>query len=231
MKKSHILVTSFCAIVMCQGRNESALKYKELAFDLNRQGYDLFFIDHRGQGFSQCLGGDKYRAHVNHFQDYIDDLNTYITSLNLAKHYQHYFLLSHSMGGTISALYLEQYKHSFSACILFSPMFSINLGMPNAIAKVITQVYSTINNWFFNRPCYVFNGHGYQTKSFEQNELTSSKLRFTLSNNIFNLRTLDNNEIMVISDAKHEILIEQDQYRAPALNKTLEFMHQIQNNE
>ena len=277
------------AIVMCQGRNESALKYKELAFDLNRQGYDLFFIDHRGQGFSQRLGGDKYRAHVNHFQDYIDDLNTYVASLALTKHYQHHFLLSHSMGGTVSALYLEQYKHSFSACILFSPMFSINLGMPNAIAKVITQVYSTINNWFFNRPCYVFNGHGYQTKSFEQNELTSSKLRFTLSNNIFiehpetqlgsptmhwvsesisaanqaikdagqidipilliqagadtivtdtgqnkffnNLRTLDNNEIMVISDAKHEILIEQDQYRAPALNKTLEFMHQIQNNE
>ncbi|MCW8995032.1 MAG: lysophospholipase, partial [Psychromonas sp.] len=30
------------AIVISQGRNESVLKYKELAFELNRQGYDLF---------------------------------------------------------------------------------------------------------------------------------------------------------------------------------------------
>jgi lysophospholipase len=277
------------AIVICQGRNESALKYKELAFDLNQQGYDLFFIDHRGQGFSQRLGGDRHRSHINHFQDYIEDLNTYITSLKLAKHYQHRFLLSHSLGGTVSTLYLEQFKHSFNACILFCPMFSINFGMPNTIAKVITQSYSTINNWFFNKPCYVFNGHSYQTKPFDKNELTSSKLRFTLSNNIFtkypetqlgsptmhwvsesisaanqaikyaslidipvlliqagadtivshagqtkffnNLTEFNNNELMIIPTAKHEILIEQDQYRIPALNKVLEFMNRIQNNE
>ena len=41
------------AIVISQGRNENILKYKELAYDLNQQGYDLYLIDHRGQGFSE----------------------------------------------------------------------------------------------------------------------------------------------------------------------------------
>jgi len=277
------------AILICQGRNESALKYKELAFDLNRQGYDLFLIDHRGQGLSQRLGGDKHRAHIKHFQDYVSDLHTYVESLNLNTHYQHAFLLAHSMGATISALYLEQYKHPFNACILFSPMFSLNLGMPTVLAKLITRTYSLIDRWFVKNPSYIFHGQGYHTRHFENNQLTSSELRFQLSNRIFidhpkvqlgsptmhwvnesiyatrqaikhankidipvlaiqagadtivsnigqerffsNLTKYNNNEFMVIASAKHEILIEQDRYRIPALNKVLEFMRRIQNNE
>ena len=277
------------AIVICQGRNESALKYKELAFDLHRQGYDLFFIDHRGQGLSQRLGGDKHRAHIKRFQDYVSDLNTYVESLTLTTQYQHTFLLSHSMGATISTLYLEQYTHPFNACIVLSPMFSINLGMPISLAKLITRTYSILDHWFLKHPCYIFHGQGYHTKQFEKNQLTSSELRFKISNSIFidhpetqlgsptmhwvsesinathqaiknankinvpvlsiqagadtivsnigqehffaNLPQSNNNEFMVIASAKHEILIEQDEYRIPALNKVLEFIHRIQNNE
>jgi len=174
------------AIVISQGRNESVLKYKELAFDLNRQGYDLYLIDHRGQGFSERLGGDQYRGHVNNFQDYVDDLDRYILSLDLANNYQHNYLLSHSMGGTISALYLEQYNHPFQAGILFSPMMSINLGgIPLIVAKLLTSSGAEVCSWFSGQACYVFGGEEYKPKTFIANDLTSSEVRFNASQNTF----------------------------------------------
>lgn len=174
------------AIVISQGRNESVLKYKELAFDLNRQGYDLYLIDHRGQGFSERLGGDQSHGHVEHFQDYVDDFNSYILSLDLANNYQHNYLLAHSMGGTISALYLEQYNHPFQAGILLSPMMSINLGsIPRVVAKLLTFSGAEVCSWFSGQACYIFGGEGYKRKAFVGNALTASEVRFNASQNTF----------------------------------------------
>lgn len=174
------------AIVISQGRNESVLKYKELAFDLNHQGYDLYLIDHRGQGFSERLGGDRYHGHVVHFQNYVDDLNSYILSLDLANNYQYNYLFAHSMGGTIAALYLEQYNHPFQASILSSPMMSINLGsIPPAIAKLLTSSGAAVCSWFSDQACYVFGGEEYKRKTFAGNNLTSSEVRFNASQNTF----------------------------------------------
>lgn len=270
------------AIVLSQGRNETALKYKELAFDLDHQGYDLYLFDHRGQGFSERLGGDHYRGHVDRFQDYIDDLHQYVSSLDLQRNYQQNYLLSHSMGGTVAALYLEQFKHPFQATVFFSPMFSINLPIPEKIAKMLTYTCDHICSWFYNKPCYVFNGHGYKKTPFAKNHVTSSQTRFNSSTHPFgqypqaqlgsptmhwaslsisacqqaiknankinipiliiqaggdqvvtekgqkkffkNARFDKQNLLINISDAQHEILLEQDQYRIPALNYTLQFL-------
>jgi len=40
------------AVVISNGRTESYIKYKELAYDLGQQGYSVYIHDHRGQGFS-----------------------------------------------------------------------------------------------------------------------------------------------------------------------------------
>ena len=271
------------AIVISQGRNESVLKYKELSYDLNQQGYDIYLIDHRGQGFSERFGGDKHRGYVVNFQDYVDDLNQYVDSLSLDKKYQQRFLLSHSMGGTISALYLQQFKHPFQASVFFSPMLSINVGpLPSIIAKIITYSSAEVCSWFTDKACYVPAGKGYATRSFEGNDLTHSEKRFYSSqidfelspetqlgdatmrwlatsisateqaiedahkinipilllqagadtvvtsagqdafvNNVTNCKY---NQSLVIEDAKHEILLERDEYRLVALNHTLQFL-------
>ncbi len=273
------------AIVINQGRNESVLKYKEVAFDLNQHGYDLFLIDHRGQGFSERLGGDLHRGHVSNFQDYVDDFNSYINSLDLKKHYLHRYLLSHSMGGAISALYLEQYKHPFQASAFLSPMFSINLGgIPNSLAKIIMYSSDQVCSWFDDKPCYVFAGGSYDNKTFIDNDLCSSERRFNSAQATFvnhpetqlgsptmhwlvtsisateqaiknsskinipvliiqagtdtvvsgngqkyfydNLPDCDFNHFLSIPGAKHELLLESDMYRIPALTATLRFFHE-----
>ena len=277
------------AIVISQGRNESVLKYKELAFELNQQGYDLYLIDHRGQGFSQRLGGNSYQGHVEQFQYYVDDLNHYISSLNLQLNYQNSYLLAHSMGSTISALYLQQFDHPFQASVFFSPMLSINLRMPTILAKIITYSSTQICSWFSDTPCYVFGGSDYKTPQFTGNKITSSRLRFHSAINTFeqtpetqlgsptmhwvsesisatrqaianankitiplliikagadttvtssgqeqffkNVTFCNSNQLVNISGAKHEILLERDQYRIPALNKALHFLKQSQQGE
>ncbi|MFT6986093.1 MAG: lysophospholipase [Psychromonas sp.] len=275
------------AIVISQGRNESILKYKEVAYDLNQQGYDLYLIDHRGQGFSERLGTDRYQGHVEHFQDYVDDFNHYVLSLDLQKNYQQSYLLSHSMGGTISALYLEQYQHPFAASVFFSPMFSINLGgIPESIASIITYSSAEICSWFSDSACYIFGGSNFQKKSFLDNDFTSSKVRFNSSFNTFeqhpetqlgsptmrwvaeslsaaeqarenasqitipvlviqagtdsvvtadgqnefykNIKGCKEAQFITISGAKHEILLEADKYRIPALSATLNFLKKSQ---
>ena len=170
------------AIVFSLGRTETALKYREVAYDLSQQGFDLYFIDHRGQGGSERLGKDKYQGHVEHFENYSADLHTYIKSLDLKKHYKQSYLISHSMGGLISCRYLQKYNHPFESVVLLSPMISINFGlMPSRVAQFLTGLFSKVDSWFFAEPCYVFGGKGYRHKHFKKNDLTSSFVRFHLA--------------------------------------------------
>jgi len=283
----HIKTGNNQAIVICQGRNESVLKYKELAFDLNKQGYDIFLIDHRGQGSSSRLGGDLHRGHVHEFEDYVMDLRTFINSLSLQQDYQACFLLAHSMGAAISALYLQEHAHPFHKAAFCSPMFSINTGkIPVWAAKFISFACDTTYSVFNDLACYAPKVGKYQKSVFEQNELTSSKKRFNAIFNVFeqvvetqlggptmrwvnkslyatekaiknanaikipilliqagadtivtekgqrqfmlNLKDDQESECLRIEGAKHEILLEQDQYRIPALNKILNFFQQCQ---
>ncbi len=55
-------------------RIESYVKYAELAYDLFHLGFDIFIIDHRGQGRSGRMLSDPHRGHVDHFNDYVEDL-------------------------------------------------------------------------------------------------------------------------------------------------------------
>ena len=274
------------AIVISQGRNQSVLSYKELAYDLHLQGYDIFLIDHRGQGFSERFGGDKHRGYVRDFQDYVDDFNQYVNSLNLDKKYQQRYLLSHSMGGTISALYLQQYKHPFQASAFFSPMLAINLGaLPTFLAKIITYSSAEVCSWFADKACYAPGGKGYIKREFAGNPLTHSETRFYSSQHGFlthphtqlgdatmrwvatsisatqqaiknadkinipiimmqagddsivtregqnmlsnNVKKCKSSQFLTIKGAKHEILLERDEYRLTALNHTLQFFSEI----
>ncbi len=59
------------AILIVNGRVESYLKYQELAWDLWRQGYSLYLIDHRGQGMSGRMLNDPQKGYVDQFDDYV----------------------------------------------------------------------------------------------------------------------------------------------------------------
>lgn len=106
--------------------------------------------------------------------------------MQLTTQYQSSFLLGHSMGGTINALYLENQQHPFQAAAFFSPMFSINLnGLPYFIAKMISYIGDTLCKWFSDVACYAPGVGPYSSPSFKDNKLTSSSKRYASAFNTF----------------------------------------------
>src|SRR5438105_246924 len=71
------------AIVISSGRTEGMVGYQELIYDLQKQGYRVYILDHRGQGFSDhfAVKTDRERGHVDNFDYFVDDLNKFVATV------------------------------------------------------------------------------------------------------------------------------------------------------
>lgn len=121
------------AIVLVTGRTESYLKYAELIRDIVERnadlGYSLYILDHRGQGFStRLLPDEPQKGYVEDFDNYVADLDTFLRTVVHPERHRRVFALAHSLGGGITARYLQDYQpttDAFDAAILTSPMLGI----------------------------------------------------------------------------------------------------------
>ncbi|MGU5680452.1 alpha/beta fold hydrolase [Aeromonas allosaccharophila] len=166
------------AILIVNGRVESYLKYQELAWDLWRQGYSLYLIDHRGQGMSGRMLDNPQKGYVDQFDDYVVDLKQFHDQVIMADQPAKLFLLAHSMGGAISARYLERWPDDIKAAVLSSPMMGINLGgLPKWLAKGLAATLGTVGGWI-GEPPYGPGQGPYQDDGFADNGLTHSHSRY-----------------------------------------------------
>ncbi|PTT54321.1 alpha/beta fold hydrolase [Aeromonas sp. HMWF014] len=173
------------AILIVNGRTESYLKYQELAWDLWRQGYSLYLIDHRGQGMSDRLLDNPEKGHVDQFDDYVLDLKQFHDQVIMADQPAKLFLLAHSMGGAISALYLERWPDDIKAAVLSSPMMGINLsGLPKWLAQGLAASIDKVGNWL-GEPPYGPGQGSYQPREFAENSLSHSKPRYQAFREIY----------------------------------------------
>lgn len=129
------------AILISNGYTENMYQYAELAYDFYQLGYSVFLIDHRGQGASDRLLADPELAHIDRFENFVDDLKSYYEQIVKPKSAGlDVFLIGHSMGGGIGARYLELYPQDFKAAVLVAPMIGIRLGDWNPVfAKVLLK--------------------------------------------------------------------------------------------
>jgi len=115
-------------IVIATGRTEGLALYQETVRDLVRSGYSVYIHDHRGQGFSQRLLQDDSIGHVEDFDDYANDLASFVDGPVRAARVGRplpLFLLAHSMGGAAAALFLEASPSArISALALVTPMMA-----------------------------------------------------------------------------------------------------------
>ena len=114
------------ALVIAPGRREPFLRYCELVHDLRDAGYDVFLIDHRGQGWSDRFLADRHRAHVDHFDAFVADLHTFLTGVVQPARYRRVVGLAHSMGGAILTRYAELHPDTFHQLVLSAPMHAID---------------------------------------------------------------------------------------------------------
>lgn len=171
-------------IIISPGRVEGYIKYQELMFDLYQQNYNVFIIDHRGQGFSTRLLSNQDKGYVESFEEYIADFSHFVehivhaitpTRVPAVKT----FILGHSMGSAIATLYLQQSTTAISAAALVAPMYGFNTGgIPNIVAETLVSIWVNLGKWLKQEPWYFLGQANYEAKAFSNNHLTYSKARY-----------------------------------------------------
>ncbi len=176
--KIFIVPNAKANIVISSGRTEGMIKYKELIYDLNRNGYSVYIHDHRGQGFSSRVLDDSQIGHVKDFSYYVEDMKSFVEKIVVKD--KKIILLGHSMGGAIASLYIEKYIYDFDALILSSPMHQpafISLTMSDVMCYLIEKRENDIDKYILGESSY-----DDEQVSFRENILTHSPERFAISN-------------------------------------------------
>ncbi|MEE8885095.1 MAG: alpha/beta hydrolase [Eubacteriales bacterium] len=126
-------------IVIVHGFCEFWYKYQEMSWYYWQQGYNVFFYEQRGHGYSGRQTEVEDLVHVDSFKDYVEDLKCFLDQVVIPNgEGKKIFLFSHSMGGAVSALFLERYPRYFRAAVLSSPMLKFNRqGVPEAAVRVL----------------------------------------------------------------------------------------------
>lgn len=130
------------ALVVLPGKSETYLKYAEFFYDLQDLNMSLYSMDHRGMGFSERILPDRLKMHVEHFDDYLQDVRTFLDTVVKAGQPERLFVLGHSTGSLIAALYLENYPEEFQAGVLSSPLFELNAGpAPGFALRALARLF------------------------------------------------------------------------------------------
>lgn len=128
-------------VLVLHGFTENAFKFSELIHSLLRSGYSVLAYDQRGHGRSWRAEGiaDLSLTHVDDFEDYVRDLEIVCREL-LAGMPQPWHLFSHSMGGAVSAFFLERHADVFRKAVFCAPMIAPNLGpIPFALVWLLVR--------------------------------------------------------------------------------------------
>ncbi len=135
-------------IVLCHGFTEFIPKMYELIYYFLEDGFQCAIFDQRGHGKSQREGKEDGIVHIDTFDTYVKDLHRFLLEIAARKmnlDRERLFLFGHSMGGCISARYVETYPDDFARVILNSPMLGINLGkIPEWAAVIICSFMQMI---------------------------------------------------------------------------------------
>ena len=164
------------SIVISHGFTETAEKFREMAYYFLEGGYNVFAMDHRGHGYSSREVEDMRIAHVEHFSDYVGDFNAFVE--NVVRPHSGdlpLILFSHSMGGAVAALYIQQFPDVFDKAILSSPMISPKTaGFPHWVTKVMAGTFILAGK----RKALVFTEKGFDPDFTYERSNDTSKARF-----------------------------------------------------
>lgn len=183
------------SLVIAPGRTESSLKYIEVAHDFIEKGYSpVYAIDHRSQGFSDRTQVESHKVHTTNFNYYVRDFNLFVNTVvkeDSKVDLKNLFLISSSMGGAITALYLERYQEQpFKATAMFGAMHKIIY--PKPFNEWITAIAGTALCFPLLKRLKVMGlkckefvpGEGgrfdWDNRIFKENNLTHSMARFKL---------------------------------------------------
>ena len=131
-------------VVLVHGFTEGIGKFRETVYYFLQNGFHVWQIQQREHGKSFRSTDDPALIHITDYQDLIKDLHYFVKEI--VKKAQDppaeqeasqrgrdadgrpLYLFGHSMGGGVSACYLERYPEDFRKAVLSSPMLELSSG-------------------------------------------------------------------------------------------------------
>jgi len=115
-------------LLIVHGLAEHCGRYGNVVDHFVLLGYAVYGIDHLGHGKS-----DGTRVYVKRFDDYTNTLKAYFDKVRGSQPGKPIFLVGHSMGGLISAVYLLDHQAELAGAVLSGPAVKI----PKYVTPVI----------------------------------------------------------------------------------------------
>ena len=164
-------------VVIVPGRTEFIEKYFETISDLRARKFSVAVIDLRGQGLSDRLLSEPLKGHVIDFQDYVDDVEEWISQHVVKALPGPYLLLAHSMGAHTALRYLKRHGHVFRGAVLTSAMTAIQ---PSPLSTTFARGLVKLGRRLFGDTVALLSGARANpfAARFEENVLTHDKNRF-----------------------------------------------------
>ena len=125
-------------LLIVHGLAEHSGRYMNLVNRFVPLGYAVYGIDHVGHGRSEGR-----RLFVDRFVDYTEPLKTYFDMVRCWQPDRPVFLVGHSMGGLIGALYLMAHQEELAGAVLSGPAVKAPGDIPKAVI-MIGRVLSTL---------------------------------------------------------------------------------------
>lgn len=123
-------------LVVLHGFAEHSGRYGFFIDYFVAQGWALYLMDQRGHGKSPGL-----RSHVDHFQDFVDDLERFVGLVHDLESKTPIFLVAHSFGGQVAVNYLARNPKEIRGAVLSAP--NLRLAMPvSALKKTLGNAVS-----------------------------------------------------------------------------------------
>ncbi|MDP6539066.1 MAG: alpha/beta hydrolase [Planctomycetota bacterium] len=111
--------------LLIHGFGEHGGRYGHVADALVGAGLEVGAVDLRGHG-----GSSGTRAFVERFDDYLDDVDAALVRLRSESGDLPLFLVGHSMGGLVAALWVLEQRALADGLVLSSPGFAFALRVP-----------------------------------------------------------------------------------------------------
>jgi alpha-beta hydrolase superfamily lysophospholipase len=118
-------------LLIVHGLAEHSGRYMNIVNHFVPLGYAVFGIDHLGHGKSEGT-----RVYVKRFEDYTNTLKTYFDRIRRWQPGKPIFLVGHSMGGLISAVFLLDHQAALTGAVLSGAAVKV----PNNITPAILVV-------------------------------------------------------------------------------------------
>jgi lysophospholipase len=165
---------SIGTVVLTTGRTQFIEAYLEAIGEWQKRGYDVWAMDWRGQGLSsRMIPESPNKGFVGTFEEYMQDMEYFVSTLAKPVATRKNFIVGQSMGGGLVIRYAAEHPGAFAGVIAGAPM--IDFAAP-AILKGIVSMAASLNP-----QGYVLGEGGdyvQANRTFEGNVITHDQNRF-----------------------------------------------------